>query len=243
MNIITNAHQALLEVTGPRKLMIRSCEAGGWARVEIEDTGPGIPREILTRVFDPFFTTKEPGKGTGLGLSIVFGTVKAHDGRVSARSEPGGGAVFIVELPRARRVRAQRAGANMEMAPRPVPSRAILVVEDEEAVSSLMQEALAAEGHRVDAVPDGAEARRRLSRQDYDLIIADLRMPGEGGREFYEKVVSERPDMARRFVFATGDIASGEARAFFESTGRPCLEKPFDIATLQRVVRSLLETN
>ena len=69
-------------------------------RVEITDTGCGIPSEIQNRVFDPFFTTKEPGKGTGLGLSISHGIVKDHGGEIWTQSPPGEGTTAVVTLPR-----------------------------------------------------------------------------------------------------------------------------------------------
>jgi signal transduction histidine kinase len=73
---------------------------GGSVRVEVSDTGSGIPSENLNRIFDPFFTTKEPGKGTGLGLSISHGIVKDHGGHIWAQSQLGAGSQFTVILPK-----------------------------------------------------------------------------------------------------------------------------------------------
>jgi signal transduction histidine kinase len=67
--------------------------------IEIEDTGPGISEENLKHIFEPFFTTKSEGKGTGLGLSVVYGIVENHGGTISARSDPGHGSTFTIELP------------------------------------------------------------------------------------------------------------------------------------------------
>jgi signal transduction histidine kinase len=67
--------------------------------IEIADSGPGIPPEVLPHIFDPFFTTKEEGAGTGLGLSLVYGIVENHGGRIKALSEPGQGATFVIDLP------------------------------------------------------------------------------------------------------------------------------------------------
>jgi PAS domain S-box-containing protein len=98
MNIILNAAQAM---EGEGCLTVRTC-ASADARtvcIEIADTGPGIPPEVLPHIFDPFFTTKDEGKGTGLGLSLVYGIVENHGGQIKAFSEPGKGAVFVIELP------------------------------------------------------------------------------------------------------------------------------------------------
>ncbi|HSO20227.1 MAG TPA: ATP-binding protein, partial [Desulfosarcina sp.] len=67
--------------------------------IEIADTGPGIPPENLEHIFEPFFTTKEEGKGTGLGLSVVYGIIENHGGTITARSIPGRGSTFTIELP------------------------------------------------------------------------------------------------------------------------------------------------
>ena len=99
LNLVTNAKQAMAEVEGERRLRV-SIRPAAEERVEIlvEDTGPGIPAEVLPKVFDPFMTTKGSG-GTGLGLSISYGIVREHGGELRVESEPGRGARFTVELP------------------------------------------------------------------------------------------------------------------------------------------------
>jgi two-component system sensor histidine kinase HupT/HoxJ len=82
----------------------------------VRDTGNGIPTEVLPRIFEPFFTTKEVGQGTGLGLAITYGIVQDHGGEIVAANHPDGGAVFTVELPRARSAR-QRGAVNRTAAP------------------------------------------------------------------------------------------------------------------------------
>jgi signal transduction histidine kinase len=99
LNLIQNARQAMAGQAGRRTLTIRVARLDGSARVEVLDTGPGIPQECLPRIFDPFFTTKPPGQGTGLGLSVSHGIVAEHGGRLSGANRPEGGAAFVVELP------------------------------------------------------------------------------------------------------------------------------------------------
>jgi signal transduction histidine kinase len=99
LNIILNAEYFMCAAHKRGTLTIVSQRVGDWVRVSLADDGPGISEENLGRVFDPFFTTKEVGKGTGLGLSICHGIVTGHGGRIHARSQPGQGATFIVELP------------------------------------------------------------------------------------------------------------------------------------------------
>jgi signal transduction histidine kinase len=99
MNIILNAEQAMIEAHGRGRLLVKTRAVDGVIQITLIDNGPGIPKENLNRIFDPFFTTKEVGKGTGLGLSMCYGIIQAHGGRMYARSEPGKGATFVVEIP------------------------------------------------------------------------------------------------------------------------------------------------
>src|SRR2546427_13155247 len=100
LNLLINAEQALVTVDGPRTIALRPCADEGEARLEIADSGPGVPPEIRSKIFDPFFTTKPEGVGTGLGLSICYGIAREHGGRIWVESEPGQGARFAVTLPR-----------------------------------------------------------------------------------------------------------------------------------------------
>jgi len=98
MNIIINAAQAM---EGKGKLTLKTCKAqhGNWIYIEISDTGPGIPEDVLPHIFDHFFTTKEEGKGTGLGLSMAYSIIENHGGKITAKSKPGQGTTFIIEFP------------------------------------------------------------------------------------------------------------------------------------------------
>jgi two-component system NtrC family sensor kinase len=99
LNLVQNAHQAMVRQPGDRLLTVRLRPRDGRVAIEVLDTGPGIPTHLLSRVFDPFFTTKPPGEGSGLGLSVSYGIVGQHGGRLYAENRPEGGAMFVVELP------------------------------------------------------------------------------------------------------------------------------------------------
>lgn len=98
-NIVINAEFFMLEANKKGALSIKTEKAGNSVRVFFTDNGPGISDENIRRIFLPFFTTKEVGKGTGLSLSICQGIITEHGGRILVESEPGNGAIFVIELP------------------------------------------------------------------------------------------------------------------------------------------------
>ena len=99
LNLVQNAHQAMAQQIADRVLTMRVGLRASHAFVEVLDSGPGIPADVLPRVFDPFFTTKPPGEGSGLGLSVSYGIITEHGGTLRAENRPEGGACFVIELP------------------------------------------------------------------------------------------------------------------------------------------------
>jgi PAS domain S-box-containing protein len=244
LNLLVNAEQAILHGRGHGRIAIHTRRLPGNRLVlEVADDGPGIPREISSRVFDPFFTTKPPGLGTGLGLSIVYGIVKEHAGEVYVENPREGGARFIVELPIVN-VSGKAAAPKAPVSDSPlrgVPAGRILVVEDEPAVAQLIVDVLREEGHHVDSVLDSREALARLSRGRYDLVISDLRMPRLDGRAFYEALVNAGSPMRDRILFTTGDTLAPSTLEFVEKYRLPFLAKPFLVEELKLAVHRLLD--
>jgi signal transduction histidine kinase/GAF domain-containing protein len=236
LNIITNAEQAMLMARGRGRLVLRTRSRDGLIELSIQDDGPGIPAEHLSRVFDPFFTTKPVGQGTGLGLSICHGIVKEHGGRLRVDSRPGQGTTFTLELPVLGAAETQPRAAAAETAPVDTGRRSILVVDDEPAIQDLLVELLSREGHRVDTAGSGSSALGKILKGTYDLIISDMKMPGMSGAELYDRLSSERPEMARRVVFTSGEMVSSTTEAFLRRTGSRTLLKPFTIDELRGVI-------
>lgn len=116
----------------------------------------------------------------------------------------------------------------------------ILVVDDEAEIRELMSRVLAREGHKVDEAAHGAAALDAIRECAYDLVICNIRMPIMDGRELFAHVVVRNANLARRFVFCTGDIISPDLRSFLASAGQPVLTKPFSIAGLCGMVRRAL---
>jgi PAS domain S-box-containing protein len=232
LNLVLNAEHSLADHPGERRLVVRTRPSGASVSLHVVDSGPGIPEEHLERIFDPFWTTKEPGKGTGLGLSLVHATVTEHGGTIQVDSEPGRGAAFVVEFP---------------LAPRPagapgVPGRGralrVLVVDDEAPIRRSLALYLERLGHRVEEAGDGREALDRIvaAPAPYDVVLADLRMPGLGGDRLLAELRARGSGADRRVVFITGDALSDATAAGYAAAGIPVVFKPFELEQVARAV-------
>ncbi|HXM37606.1 MAG TPA: PAS domain S-box protein [Gemmatimonadales bacterium] len=236
LNLVTNAEQAMERSDGHHhRLTVRTRRAGDALRIEIEDTGGGIPPNLVERIFNPFFTTKPTGSGTGLGLSISLGIVREHEGRIWAENAPQSGARFVVELP----IIEPRASGEFPAvaAVHPVGDRLrILVVDDEASVRVALQRYLASRGHEVETTASGQDALARLRATTYDAVIVDMRMPDLSGEQLFERLRGDDPAHAERVIFTTGDLVSEQMRRFLDGSGRPCVPKPFEFASFDQAL-------
>jgi two-component system NtrC family sensor kinase len=229
LNLITNAEHAMASNgRTDNRLTVRTRALPGAVRIEIEDTGGGIPSHSLDLIFNPFFTTKPTGQGPGLGLSISLGIVSEHSGRIWVESIAGGSR-FNVEIP------VTDAGGSTPTAQRaPQLVKAglrVLVADDEEPIRQAIEQFLRAQGHTVVTVSSGNEAIWRAEGdEEFDTIVLDMRMPDLSGRQIFEQWRQNRPDLSDRVVFLTGDIVSPDLQTFLAGTQRPFLAKPFDFA-------------
>ncbi len=201
MNLAVNARDAMPEGGQLRIALRRSCAVtagkhapvpgmseGEWVRIDVQDTGTGIPPEHLAHIFEPFFTTKEPGKGTGLGLAQAHGIVAQHDGHITVTSEPRVGTTFSIYLPALVLAggAANTSAPSDAVLPRGRGER-ILVVEDNAELRASLAELLHSLDYCVEQSANGEEALARLTdparRQDapVDLILSDMVMPRLGG--------------------------------------------------------------
>jgi CheY-like chemotaxis protein len=188
--------------------------------------------EDPSQVFEHFYTTKPVGQGTGLGLSISKAIVENHGGRIAAENAPEGGAQFTITLPRAAERTVEAAPPRPASEPLPAPRRSlpvsVLVVDDEPVVLELQLAILDSLGAKAVAVHSGEEAIEALRKRDFDLIVSDLRLPGDvSGKDLYNWVSTHRRAGTQGFLFVTGDTV-GEA-AFLQQVKSRAVLKPFSM--------------
>jgi signal transduction histidine kinase len=241
LNLLLNAAQAIPEGHAAENAITveAGSDAAGWARVEIRDTGVGIPPQVLPRIFEPFFTTKPLGVGTGLGLAIAHGIVTVAGGRLEVESQVARGSTFRVLLPPAPESASSATAPAAEAAPPAAVPRypRVMVVDDDPLVARSVARALGPT-HEVVTVSSAADAVARLEqREPWDVLVCDLMMPEMTGMDLYEHVAAVDPALAGRFVFVTGGAFTPRARDFLDRTASPCVEKPFEPRHLREVVQ------
>jgi two-component system NtrC family sensor kinase len=245
VNILNNARQAIEGYLPEGWIKVKTESLDERVRVIIQDSGPGIPEDSLSKIFDPFFTTKDIGKGTGLGLSLCYGIVKEHGGTIVPHSKPGEGATFVIELPVAHQ--ADQATVELPIVETAAEADAgegrgkkVLVIDDEEPILQMVREALTPNGYEVDVAGDGETGLRQLSRKRYDLTLCDWKMPGLNGEQVYERIRALNPTLCERVIFITGDVVNEKTRRFFEEHNKVCLAKPFTLGEFRAAIKKVL---
>jgi CheY-like chemotaxis protein len=216
-------------------------QTGPHVALAVSDTGCGMDARTVPRIFEPFFTTKDKGKGTGLGLSTVYGIVKQSEGYVTVYSEPGRGTTFKVYLPRVEepleRPDAPSSSSGLAV-PRAVET--VLLVEDETALRTMIQEILEEAGYTVlsSASPEEAIAAAQSHPGPVHLLLSDVVMPRMGGRDLAAQVSALRPGL--RVLYMSGYTDEAIVHHGMLDAGMHFLQKPFTSDDLLGRVRDLL---
>src|SRR5205809_6205185 len=251
VNLLSNALDALRSVKAPapRRLIVDSFtdDTGGRVCVTVTDNGPGVAPEIAPRLFRPFASTKGL-RGTGLGLYISRQLVREAEGELDLvkRAEPGGGARFLVWLPTIREAVPTAPASAPQAAPPPPPKGTltgirVLLVDDEELIRRPMARFLSKRGAEIKEAADGLAALERLAEGfEPQVILADLRMPRMDGAEFYQHLQAQRPALAERLLFLSGDITHLAGRGLAEVPRDRVLVKPVELAELERRIGDFL---
>jgi GAF domain-containing protein/ActR/RegA family two-component response regulator len=212
---------------------------GEWIRISVQDTGEGIPPEVLPHIFEPFFTTKPVGQGTGLGLAQAYGIIKQHDGFIDVHSQVGEGTTFHIYL------RAQELPNLESPAAQSTPDlrgarEMLLVVEDDAAAREAMRALLEAYNYQVLMAENGAEALRIYEQraESVHLVVSDVVMPVMGGIALYHALNERWPQV--KMLFVTGHPVREQDQAILEQGKVQWLQKPFSVQNFCQIVQSLL---
>lgn len=215
-------------------------EPGDYAVLRVQDTGTGIPPEIVHRIFDPFFTTKEVGRGTGLGLSTVYGIVTQSGGCIDVESSPGKGTAFAIFLPLN-----AGGGADAELMQadenRYLGDETVLVVEDEKPVRDLLCRVLEGHGYTVVVAQNPGEALliSEENGREIDLVVTDVVMPHLSGHKLAKRLRGNAPEL--RVLLISGHPEELVLDPSLAGAGYGFLQKPFDPEQLLKAARALLD--
>jgi len=250
MNLVVNAKDAMagggtltlatenVEVGPGDSVPDPEMAPGPYVRLSIRDTGAGMSAEVMSHLFEPFFTTKEQGRGTGLGLATVYGILKQSGAFVDVHSTPGEGTVFDIFFPRV---------AKEESHPTSSTDRSVsggetvLVIEDDASVRHAAVRALSSAGYRVLAADGGPQALELVRREaaPLHLVLTDVVMAGQGGREVARRIAELRPGV--RTLYMSGYTHEAISQHGVLDEGLDFLPKPFTPEVLLARVRHSLD--
>jgi two-component system, cell cycle sensor histidine kinase and response regulator CckA len=244
-NLVVNAAQAMPNggriAIGAEQVAAEAEEArpeqrGEFIRFMVEDTGPGVPAELRTRIFEPFFSTKPPGQGSGLGLSVVQGIVEQHQGYIEVCASALGGARFEVYFP----VTEQSPETTSDVPPAQVAAlqsdRRILLVEDEKMVRELTKRILVGAGFEVVEAADADEALKHAAGTTFDVLLTDVVLPAMSGPDLAARLRGRGLEF--RVVYMSGYPADFVESRVPLAESELLVHKPFTAATLLSALRT-----
>ncbi len=250
-NLVVNARDAIgrngritvatrnVPLTAGRARLHPGTAPGDYVELAVADTGVGMTPEVQAQVFEPFFTTKGAGEGTGLGLAMVYGIVRQNRGFIEIESAPGEGTCFRVCFPRDEEADAPRTAREART---PTGgSETVLLVEDEDAILALGRVVLERQGYTVLAADNPTDALRLAEghRGEIHLLLTDVVMPGMGGKELAELLVTLRPGIRCLFMSGYPDDRIGHQGLL--DPGIHFIHKPFSVSELSSAVRAVLD--
>jgi PAS domain S-box-containing protein len=256
MNLCVNARDAMpdggtltiearpVELTEAEAERTIDAEPGPYVCLRVQDTGTGMPEDVVDKIFEPFFSTKEEGEGTGLGLSTAYSIVQSHDGFIDVESEEGEGTTFWVYLP----VQGEGEGAERPLrdgapdGPATGNGERVLIVDDEEFILETTREALRDVGYRPFTATGGDEALRVIEETErpVDVVVTDLRMPDMDGFDLIRTIRARHPNLP---IVAASGVADGRTDEALEAGAQAFLAKPFSAETLQKTLHEALHAD
>ncbi len=236
INLLINAADAIPVGDGRgHEIRMRCAERGGRVELSVTDTGSGIAPALRGRIFEPFFTTKARGEGSGLGLAIARDIVERFGGKLTVETEVGRGSTFIAAFPVERRATSSKPAVAVAG----TSTRAsLLIIDDEVALTSALRRQLRGH-HDITVINDGAAGLAAILRQDFDVILCDVMMPGTDGLAVLEALRKNRPDLTHKVVLMTAGVFSDPIRDRVVALGGQLLDKPVPLDTLLAIIETV----
>ncbi len=241
VNLLGNAHAVLTRSSGPRRVFVRTWTDDSRVCCTVRDTGPGIPEGIHERVFSPFFSTK--ASGVGLGFTVSRNILRTAGGEL--RLDQGGpGASFTLWLPgdaaapatpRDSHPKAVRPASRVS----PLHGATVLVADDEDAIRGVLERFFTRDGATVIMANGGKPALEALRTRTVDVAVLDVRMPDMDGAAVYRTIKAERPELAAKVIFLSGDVTSVTEE--LDVPKERVLVKPVELADLKRAVLQIAQ--
>ncbi|MBI5471044.1 MAG: response regulator [Ignavibacteriae bacterium] len=212
-----------------------------YACLRVQDTGEGMPPDVLNRMFEPFFTTKDIGRGTGLGLAVVYGVIKSHKGFVEVSSQIGQGTTFTMYFPIREAEKEDMKTMENDLAGESAAGGTILVVEDEPMLLELVQGLLEAQGYKVLSAVDGLEAVELYARHkdEIGLVLTDLGLPKLDGWEVFQRMKEINPKA--KVIIASGYVDPALRQNLLNAGARDLVQKPYMPQEILTRVRQTIE--
>lgn len=250
MNLCTNASQAMEDDGGTIHISLNDVEInkptsnklklrpGSYIKIEITDTGTGIPKDVVGSIFDPYFTTKDVGEGTGMGLAVVHGIVESYKGKIFVNTTLGQGSTFIIYLPITDEIEIRN---NFKPKKLSSGSETILFVDDEPSIVKMSKKVLERLGYNVVALTSSLKALQCFKERpyDFDLVISDMTMPDLTGDKLAIEFMRIRPDIP--FILCTGYSKKMTVEKAYKIGIKDFLNKPIATSELTESVKMVLE--
>lgn len=217
-----------------RAVIYPDMKKGMYVKLEIIDSGTGIPSQLLDKIFDPFFSSKEEGKGTGLGLSIVYGLVQSYGGIIDVQSKIDKGTQFNIFLPATNKRQTSKIRGTYKL---PKGTGKILLVDDEAMLRDTVSHMLESMKYKVIMVQDGKQAVGIYDKNgnDIDLIIMDIQMPEMDGIEAADLIWKKNPDA--KIIFSSGYADPARLEELQRKGVKDLLRKPYRMDDLVDVIQ------
>ena len=210
---------------------------GNYVVLTITDTGKGMDKETMERIFDPFFTTKKIGRGTGLGLASVYSIITAHGGHIDVKSKDGHETTFSIYFPASTK-KVEKDERSFDQLIKGTGT--VLLVDDEEMILDVSKDLLETVGYQAIIARSGEEAIEfyKKNKDDIDIVLLDISMPGMGGGETYDRLKEINPDI--KVLLSTGFGIDGEANSILDRGANGFIQKPFKMNELSEKINEIL---